>query len=241
MSLIPPIIINHALLVFAVYVLGLILYVWRVRSQKLSLKIAIQLAVITLTSGFIGARLIDIFYLSPALYKTDSKMIYTFWLGNYSFYGGLWTAVFCGYLFLKLKKESPLVWANLCAPLISLCYGLGRIGCVLEGCCFGKACPLAYDAYSFHGRYPTQIYAVIADVLIALFLFWRGRKQPRNLFFQWMYLSGAARLVMEYFRDDFQELNIYGYSASSWIALVMIIAGIVLSVIPSKAERNHHL
>lgn len=241
MPFIPPIVIHHALIIFAVYVLGLILYISRVRSQKLSLMTALQLALITLTSGFIGARLVDVFYLSPALYKADPKIIYMFWFGNYSFYGGLLTAVFCGYFFLKLKKESPLVWANLCAPLISLCYGLGRIGCALVGCCYGKACPLVYDAYSFHGRYPVQIYAAAADILIAVFLFWRSRKQPRNLFFQWMYLSGAARIVMEYFRDDFQELNIYGYSASSWIALVMIVAGIVLSVIPSKAERNHHL
>jgi phosphatidylglycerol:prolipoprotein diacylglycerol transferase len=56
------------------------------------------------------------------------------------FYGGLLAGVPAGWWMVRRKRWNPREVADLIAPAIPLGEFFGRIGCFLNGCCFGKVC-----------------------------------------------------------------------------------------------------
>src|SRR5205823_5996367 len=125
--------------------------------------------------------------------------------------GGMGGAI--GYLLLK--RFEVWIWLDrLCLPL-GLGYAIGRIGCFLNGCCYGKICEfpwaISFPAHANWGmamlpRHPTQLYAVILEFLIVYGLmtleklkFFRKSGQLAAI---WLIAHGINRLIMEHWRDD---------------------------------------
>ena len=100
--------------------------------------------------------------------------------GGLVFYGGLIGAALGGILYARIKKLPLWKLSDVLAPSIALGYVFGRIGCFLNGCCYGKACSLPW-AVRFPADnpnhpptfpvHPTQIY----DALLSLALLRRTR------------------------------------------------------------------
>lgn len=132
-----------------------------------------------------------------------------FWQGGLTLYGGLLLAVPAAFWFCRRRRMEFLAVADLVAPWLLVGQATGRLGCFLEGCCYGAATGSALGvAMPGHGRplHPTQLYEAAADVVLAGVLAWvvspRARRH-RGETFGWMLLMyGAARAVIEIFRDD---------------------------------------
>ncbi|MGZ3692355.1 MAG: prolipoprotein diacylglyceryl transferase, partial [Pseudobdellovibrio sp.] len=122
-----------------------------------------------------------------------------------------------------------LEWADFFAPLLSLSHALGRIGCLLSGCCFGIECDLPW---ALDGRHPTVLYLFFGEIAILFVLLYfeqrRHLYKPGDLFAKWILLHSVVRLNVEYFRDDFRGVffHIPGFgilSISQLISLFLII------------------
>lgn len=106
-----------------------------------------DLAVVLFLTGIAGAR---VFYMVqyPKEFEGKNRLLafVEIWNGGIVFYGGMIGAIL-GYLafhHLVLKKLKISTWklADAVAPLIALGLAVGRIGCYLNGCCWGQAaCP----------------------------------------------------------------------------------------------------
>ena len=70
--------------------------------------------------------------------------IFAIWHGGLVFYGGLIGATVAGAIFLRWKKLPLWKIADVLAPSIALGSVFGRIGCLLNGCCYGRACDLPW-------------------------------------------------------------------------------------------------
>jgi prolipoprotein diacylglyceryltransferase len=106
-----------------------------------------DLAVVIFLTGIAGAR---IFYMTqyPKEFEGKNKLFAFFeiWNGGIVFYGGMIGATlgYIAFYHLVLKKLKVSTWklADVVAPLIALGLAVGRIGCYLNGCCWGQvACP----------------------------------------------------------------------------------------------------
>lgn len=214
---------------------GLLWLVRRSRQQGLGQKAVLDLSLIIMVSGFIGARLLHVFYEMPQYYQEDWIRVLHFWNGGFVFYGGAFLAgVSC--LFYLRKKLWPQYdrYLDLFAPVLSFTYALGRTACFLAGCCYGRSCELPW---AIAGRHPTQIYASLWEAGTLLILLGiekivvkdrvRWLQKNGSLFYLWMVLHGAGRLLMETFRNDFRGPS-WGLSVSSWISLAIIAAGVLL-------------
>ncbi|MEI7972992.1 MAG: prolipoprotein diacylglyceryl transferase [Bdellovibrio sp.] len=193
---------------------GLLLW-WYQKLQVLGrdLELGLNLALVILVCGLMGARLLHVIIEEPAHYRQNFLDIFAFWQGGFVYYGGLILG-FCGAFFylklwnqksrqLKMPMQDWRNWADDLAPLISLGYALGRGACFLNGCCFGKFCNLPW---AVNGRHPTQIYASLGELLWLAWILFAGRgfwqKSPGRLFFLWLLGHSALRIPMEAFRDD---------------------------------------
>lgn len=217
---------------------GLMLYVWwRVTRQGLPFRIAWNLALILMVAGFVGARLMHVVYENPEIYQADPWRILEFWQGGFVFFGGAAAAFAACWLYLRHEKEDFLEWADFYAPVFALGYALGRIGCLIAGCCYGVYC----DApWAVHSRHPTQIYAFLTEIVVFLYLL-RREKNPApkgHLFAFWLVGHGLGRLFMESYRADFRGAFVAGLSISSWVSLFFFGAGVALyaATLPTRRQ-----
>lgn len=131
-----------------------------------------------------------------------------FWRGGLTFYGGVLFAVPLGAWYARRHDLGVRRVADVTAPAVMVGLCLGRVGCLLNGCCYGAATDswagieLPGHAGSVH---PTQIYEAVAALGLALGLHYiaRPRKRGDGEVFAWMVVSYAAvRSVLELFRAD---------------------------------------
>jgi phosphatidylglycerol:prolipoprotein diacylglycerol transferase len=185
-------------------------------------------------SSFVGARFMHVFFEETEFYRDHPENIFKFWNGGFVYYGGALLSAFCSIYFLKKKCKSLLNnYLDLFTPVLSLAYGLGRLACLLAGCCYGKTCELPW---ALEGRHPTQAYASLWELgvlVILLKLESISRRPAQNtflrtkgsLFYLWLILHGIGRLIMENYREDFRG-PIWMMSISSWMSLAIILIGL---------------
>ena len=202
-------------------------------------------------SGFLGGRLLHVFFEEWDYYREDLGRIFEFWRGGFVYYGGFIGAFVACLIFLRWKKQNFLDWADFFAPLFSLSHALGRIGCLLSGCCFGQVCDLPW---AMDGRHPTVLYLIFGELIIfCILLFYEKRNEQQvkanqpayskgHLFAKWVLLHSVLRLNVEYFRDDFRGSFFYlpGFghlSISQLISLGLIIAVFVFYYFSYKKKK----
>src|SRR5581483_2757378 len=89
----------------------------------------------------------------------------------------------------------------------ALCAGeaIGRLGCFIGGCCFGKPAALAWSVID-HGllRHPTQLYLSLGAASTLALLVWLEKRRvlPENgIFYVQGFCFCAIRFGVEFFRD----------------------------------------
>jgi phosphatidylglycerol:prolipoprotein diacylglycerol transferase len=155
--------------------------------------------------GIIGAR---IFYVSYNLgyYFENPQEIIMLSHGGMSWFGGFFLGLSAGLIYLKLKKESVYKILDLMVPFLALAQSIGRIGCFLNGCCFGRESLLYGIYFPAHGKIliPTQLYSSFLLLLIFVFLrFMQGRPHREGqIFYMYLFLYPFKRFFIEFFRAD---------------------------------------
>jgi len=183
----------------------------------------------------IGARL---FYTIQNLYDYYSishpgRIINVFkvWEGGLVFYGGLIGGIGGTVIYVYLKNQPVLDFLDSIAPSIGLGHFFTRIGCFLNGCCYGRPTELPWGVkfppgsnparhYSGH-IHPTQLYESLAGLVLfgILYYLFRHRKFKGQVFFIYLMLYSVFRFINEFFRGDAIR-GIYGpLSTSQWIGV----------------------
>lgn len=216
----------------------LVLVEKRSRRMHLSTKTVLNLSLSMMLFGLLGARLTHALVEYPSLYWNHPWQLFRLWEGGYVFYGGAIAAFLSCFFYLRWTQQDWRVWVDFFSPVIHLGYGLGRIACLMAGCCYGKSCDLPWAIHLVSegadaiGRHPTQIYASVWDLLLAAGLFILERKQtfskyPSVLFFHGIAIHSMGRMLMEYFRDDERGFTWFHLSFSTWISISIFIFSIL--------------
>src|SRR6185295_5775427 len=103
----------------------------------------VDLGIVTLLTGFIGAKLT--LYLVDARYYLDNPVEILKNLRSAGvFYGGFALAAGAALLYVRRHQLPVGRVADLAAPPLALGQAIGRIGCLMAGCCYGKSCDLPW-------------------------------------------------------------------------------------------------
>lgn len=165
--------------------------------------------------------------------------------------GGAWVT----WYYSKRKGQPFLKVLDLLLPSLAFGIALGRIGCYLNGCCFGHPTELPWGvtfpatcyAGSIYGVveiHPTQLYAALYNTLIGLFLLWRTKSKrfEGELFFWFLTIYGVARFVNEtlrYYRPGMILFDIGNFplTMSMIVSAAMTVSGVYLLVKGMKSVR----
>jgi len=228
---------------FAVYAYGLMLALAvivasflagdQARKQGLSRDDIYDLAFWVVLWGILGARLFYIF-LNFDYFLNNPLETVMLQKGGLAWQGSLLAGIVSGISFIRQKRLPLLIVLDIVAPFIALGHAIGRIGCLFNGCCYGK--PWAHGLYFpvWHERlHPTQIYMALGELAVFLILRAlqtdsRWSKQPAGrLFVFYLILSSLERFVVEFFRADHDVLwgglSIFQYVCLSIMAIAIAI------------------
>jgi len=166
----------------------------------------IDLGFYLLLSGIIGARITYVL-LNIKEYLNNPLEIFMLSHGGLVFYGGFVCSVLTAGFLLKKWKISFWRMADLLAPYLALGHSIGRIGCFLNGCCYGRktSLPLGMNFPDLPGSvHPTQLYSSL--ILLCIFLILRFL-QPRftrdgRIFLLYICLYSGLRFFIEFLRGD---------------------------------------
>lgn len=220
----------------------------KTRKNDQDLKVSLDLSLFIMIGGFIGGRLFHVFYEGYDYYRVFPLDAFRFWDGGFVYFGGWIGACLMAYFLTLLYKVSFKYWADFFAPILAFGYGLGRLACFFNGCCYGELCTLPWAIeFTYPGlpggeRHPTQLYAfsweLFVTVPILLFLTKKWGMGSGRVFSSWLVIHGIGRFIMEYFRADERGADILSLSISSWISLAMILVGSLVLVYYSRKASS---
>jgi phosphatidylglycerol:prolipoprotein diacylglycerol transferase len=155
-------------------------------------------------------------------------------MAGMSLMGGLPAAIAAALLYLRARGLPLLAYADLLAPSVALGAALTRVGCLLNGCCFGKPTSLPIGVRYPTGSLPAQLYGdqpvhatplyeSAAALALCLLLLALARRKPfaGALFFLLMLGMGLERLGAELLRHPTE-----GAQAARAVALALAVAGV---------------
>lgn len=172
-------------------------------------------------------------------------------LRPYGFYGGVLGVVLAAFF----TNDTWLVITAfaVAAPVIQ---ALGRLRCLVQGCCHGAPAPEWLGVSYRHPRsrvckaklagvpvHPTQLYSILWNLPCALLLsrLWVAHAPLNVICGAFLILNGIGRFVEEAYRGEPQTKIIAGLRLYQWIAIASVLAGATLTAIPhvSSATSLH--
>jgi len=166
------------------------------------------------------------------------------------FYGGMLGAVIGGAPALLIHVNLWVVLGAICiaAPWIQ---GIGRLRCLVQGCCHGRATETADGIRYTHPRsrvcrlaqlsgvpvHATPVYSILWNAVVggALLRLLQLHSPVTLICGVYLLLSGAGRFVEEAYRGEPQTLTIYGLRLYQWIAILTVVAGAAVTCVHFSA------
>lgn len=184
--------------------------------------------------GLVGARLGFILQ-RPELFRDNWWQVLNFRAGGITIIGALIFGNLALILLCRRYRFSPWFCVDIYAAPLLWGMALGRVGCIMQGCCAGKICdPQVLWAFTYPvtsklagvPRYPSQLYELLLDLGLMAFCLWLA---PRARFQGQVFWSavggyGLIRLVVEFFREG----ALWGpLTLAQWVSLALVLAALV--------------
>ena len=211
---------SYPVLLFIALLTGIFIYVWQLRKDGIKSSNAFYIALFGIVGGTIGAKLPLIFMYWNEINSSTNSLNSV--LQGRTIVGGLIGGTVSIFIAKRIFNIKERMGNQLAVPIV-VAMAIGRVGCVLRGCCYGKETNLAWGInFGDHIlRHPTQIYEIIFDISMVIYLCKRKRKgvKPGQLYS--IFLNGylSFRFLLEFIRvekvsfiffTDFQMLCIVG-------------------------------
>lgn len=202
-------------------------------------------------AGIVGARLFHIIQYWPIYQGHPFSKLFQLWDGGLVFYGGLITGTLAFVVYCLRRKLDPLDTGDLIMPSLFVGMGFGRLGCFLNGCCYGDFCTLPWavsfpagsnpfkvqvrEGYLFGTEawslplHPTQLYSALdAFLLVAVTLAYYPFRQRRgDVIVLGLAIHSITRFLIEFVRNDEPGQLGTMLTISQWISIAMFVATLI--------------
>ncbi len=194
--------------------------------------------------ALIGARL---YYILQYEGWREAYRAVFFWEGGLVFYGGLFGGFLAAVLYVRAKGVPVLPMADIVMSYVPLSHAIARVGCFLNGCCWGLPTTLPWGVrfpkspWGAYGQqveqglinaggahslpvHPTQLYCSLGLLAIFFVMRWAYKHKRHDGAVTLLYplLYGALRFVVEIFRGD-SARPLWGMTVSQMVALLLIV------------------
>jgi len=241
---------------------GLLNWIWLGRSRGHDTQFCSDLIFWVMVSGIVGARVAYVLE-NLAEYAAAPMTVFRIDQGGLVFYGGFVASGAAIVYFAKKKRVPVMPLFDFVITSVPLAHALGRIGCFLNGCCFGRCTSLPVGVHFpkpsapfwEHARndivektatlsasvHPVQLYESAYNFMIyvVLILIYRRTKRVGIVSAVYLMLYSVGRFTLEFFRGDRGERVAVGQlSIGQFISIPLFVLGLViLSVVLGNRKK----
>lgn len=209
---------------------------------------------------FVGARLFNVI-INFDWYYEDFSRIYAFNAGGFSLYGGALFAILAGVGISYWRGVKVYKFGDTVIPFVGIGIAVMRVGCFLNGCCFGKETHLPWGvkfpemspahihqishnllgSVSVASVHPTQIYELVAALIgVALsFYIIKKNKPAGSAFFAFVIWFSVFRWVNMYLRElPYSEMVVSDFYPGFYAVIILLGGGFIFinSLTPQKSS-----
>lgn len=232
---------SYPVFVLLALLTGILLYRWQLRQDRIQGSNALYIAIFAISGGIIGAKLpIIIMYWQELNAAPHSLSVI---LSGRTIVGGLIGGTLGTWGAKRLFGIKERLGNQIAIPL-AVSMAVGRIGCLLRGCCYGEATTLPWgiDFGDHILRHPTQIYEMIFDGLLVLFLIWKKQPgvRPGELFTILINSYLSFRFWLEFIRVE--KVFWLGLTGFQWLcvaSLLYINRQFIIQIVKRRRVKEH--
>lgn len=242
---------TYGLFVAAGFLAGLRVAVRLGKSAGVTPQQTLDMGFLMIVAAVVGSRLFYVLINIPH-YVERPVDVFKIWQGGLVFSGGIVAAM--GTVLWYTRRHGLPFWkiADMWAPGMALGQGIGRIGCFMAGCCYGKPTDAPWGVVFTHPHslaplhvplHPTQLYSFGLNLLLffVLLILHRKKAYDGQVFLWLLVLHSTGRLWVERFRGDDRGVVFgSGMSVTQFLALVILIGAIVALYVLRRRRPQHH-
>ena len=223
---------SYTLFVSLGLLVGILVFYLEARKEKIDNDRTFFIAIAAIVGGILGAKIMVWILYFPLISKNFTN--YVLILSGRTIVGGFlggMLAVFLTKKTLKIKGKR----GNMFAPAIALGLAIGRIGCFLQGCCYGIATTLPWGVNFGDGvrRHPTQLYESLFWLIMFFYLQRKKKDNPKpGKLFQLLLVDYFIfRFFLEFIKFEPKVVwNLTIYQIIAIIALVYLLRNEIVSL-----------
>jgi len=227
----------------ALAIIWIILWlVWQVRGgAHLSYETIFTAALVGIPSGIVLARLLHVIDLWDYYIQNPREIIGG---SGLTAYGAVLGAALGIWIYSKFSKLQFGYFADLVAPAVIVAQAvIGRVGCTINGCCYGVKTSLPWGIVYTHpdslgplgvAVHPTQVYELIFGLIVfGILLKLRGRFKPDgSLFLIYLGLYSVWRIGIDFLREGTPFL--FGLHQAQVIAIIVLAIAVPLLALRTR-------
>ena len=180
--------------------------------------------------GIIGARALHV-ALEYRYYAERPFEVIMISRGGLAFHGGLVAGIIAASLFVRRSGIPFWKTADVIAPYIALGQAIGRIGCLLNGCCYGIPTYLPVGIWlEGHPQrlHPTQLYMSLFLFIAFLVLkkIYRKKRFEGTVFFSYLMIFSLGRFFIDFLRGDLNTVFL-GLKTSQLISIGIFFTALI--------------
>jgi phosphatidylglycerol:prolipoprotein diacylglycerol transferase len=239
----PLTVYSYGVLLAAAYLGGLQFALVRAKQRGLDAARIMDLGIYIIVSALVGAKLLLVIVDFNHFVENPGDLASLVRSGGV-FYGGLLLAVAVGLWYVRKHRLPTWQVGDVVAPGIAFGHVVGRLGCFLAGCCYGRPTDLPWGVVFTNPLaaenvgtplgvhlHPTQLYEAGAELVILILLLafeGKGRPFPGRTFWGYMLVYGISRFIIEMFRGDPRGMVFANVSTSQFISLLIVPVSLVM-------------
>lgn len=219
----------------------------RIKKLQLTTDDLLDLLLYLLIGCIIGAKLLFILTNNFMYYLNNPKEILLSGGTGFSFFGIIPAGILIAWWYARKKKINFWALLDVLALSVMIGYAIGRIGCFLNGCCFGLPVnpflPSSHLACVFphvdtYARYPTQLFIFVGALISFFILRWidRVKKFYGATFSSFFILYAIVTFFIDFYRDmqRYAPLNL---TMSQYLSIFLVPLGFVLLYIFANTQH----
>ena len=235
-SLGPLPIFMYGVMLSIAFLMSIALTAWQARKAGFTVDDILDLAIYVIIFAIIMSR-VGYIITNWSDYRGSAASMMRIYEGGLSFHGGVVGGTLAVFYFCARKKYHVWRLGDVIMPGLALGLAIGRIGCFLNGCCYGQPThshvgvvfPSLHDGIR---RHPSQLYDLAFNLAIMLLLLGplaRFKRKHGDLVAFWLILSGITRFIMEQYRRGETAIVWWcGLTMGQWVCLLMILGGAIM-------------
>jgi phosphatidylglycerol:prolipoprotein diacylglycerol transferase len=224
------------------FIVGLMLSRVEMKRRGFNPDMAYDLILGVALGSLFGARLFYVAGHWSDYYSQNPLEVFRIWNGGLIFYGGLLGGAIGLILMAKTRGLNVVRLGDAVAAPLALGVAIGRLGCFLNGCCYGipTKTPLGVNFFGNSNYLPTQLFEMAwALVMFGIIYLWLEKKvefkTDGSLFIIYLALYSFGRFFVEFIR--FSSWKLFGVlSFAQLISLAVFVVSAY--VIFARRQKN---